>query len=119
MHCGSNKAQILREERQPAQRLAERVKQVVLRAIHPATANRGGVARRNFPELFEPAKMIEPDVIAISRGPSQALNPPLITPRLHHVPAIQRVSPALSRLAKEIRRNSGHYLRIKISIQPK
>src|SRR3984885_10657244 len=117
MHGGSNVAQILREERQPAQGLAQFVKQVVARTIHPAPVDGRGIASRNLPKLIEAAKMVEPDVVAVLGRPAQALNPPLIASRLHHIPAVKGIAPTLSGLAEEIRRHAGNYVRLKVLIQ--
>src|SRR6478752_703935 len=108
MHLGCNETKILREERQPAQGFAQLQKEVVARALDPAAVYSGRIARGNFPELVEAAKMIEADVVAMVRGPAQALNPPLVAALFHHVPAIQGITPALSRLAEKVRGNAGH-----------
>src|SRR5215472_8472151 len=79
--------------------------------------NGRGIVRRNFPELVESAEVIEADVVAMLRRPAQALNPPFISGLLHYVPTVQRIAPALPRLAKEIRRNAGHHLRLKIVVK--
>src|SRR5581483_1953389 len=108
MHLGCNETKVLGEEWQPAQSFAQLQKEVVARAVNPAAVYRRNIARGNFPELVEAAKMIEADVVAVVRGPAQALNPPLVAALFHHVPAVQRIPPALSRLAEKIRWNAGN-----------
>ena len=76
-----------------------------------------GSARGNLPELIESAEVIEPDVVAVLRGPAQALNPPLVASRFHHIPAVKRIAPALAGLAEEIRRDAGNNLGLEIVIR--
>src|SRR5258708_31189894 len=68
---------------------------------------------------FPPSKMVEPDVVAVSRGPAQTVHPPFVSSFLHHIPAVKRISPALSRLAEKVGRHAGHYLRLQRFIQLK
>src|SRR5579863_1214613 len=110
MHFGSDVTEIFREKWQPAQGLAKFLKQVIARTINPAAIYRGRLGRRNLPELVEATEMIEPHVVAISRGPAQALDPPGIALGFHRVPAIKRVAPALPGLAEEVGRHAGHSL---------
>src|SRR5258708_14672599 len=70
MNLRRDVAKILRKKRQASESFAQLVKQVVSRTIHPATVNRGGIGRGNLPELVEPAKMIEADVVAVPRRPA-------------------------------------------------
>src|SRR5580704_848489 len=107
-----------REERQAPKRLAQFGKQIVSRTIHPSPVNRRRISRRNLPELIEPTKVIQSHVVAIPRRPPQPLNPPFISSRLHHVPAVKRISPPLPSLAEEIRRHAGHYFRLQVLLQP-
>ena len=107
VNFGSDVAEIFREKRQATERLAKFLEQVVTRAIHPAAVDGGGIGCRNFPELVEAAEMIEPHVIAISRRPAQALDPPGIASGLHRVPAVKRIAPALPGLAEKIWGDAG------------
>src|SRR5208283_3928669 len=61
--------------------------------------------------------MIETDVIEIERCPAQPIDPPGIAPFFHHVPAIERIAPALAFLAEEIRRHSSNDLGLKFRIE--
>src|SRR5580704_3517585 len=63
--------------------------------------------------------MVEPDVIRVPRCPSQALNPPFISLRLHHIPAVKRIAPTLTRLAEKIRRYARDHLGLEVFIQSK
>src|SRR5690349_5721836 len=76
-----------------------------------------GIVRGYLPELVESPEVIETDVVAILGSPSQPLHPPLVAPLLHHIPAVKGISPALSSLAKEIRRNSGHDFRFEVRVE--
>ena len=49
---------------------------------------------------------------------TQALDPPRHSPLLHHVPAIERISPPLPGCAEKIRRYARDYFRLAIRIQP-
>src|ERR1700733_13075670 len=61
--------------------------------------------------------MVEPDVIRVPRCPTQALDPPFISLRLHHIPAVKRIAPTLTRLAEEIRRYARDHCGLEIFIQ--
>src|SRR5271170_4979889 len=106
IHFRGDETKVLGKEWQPAQRLAQFDKQVVARTIDPAAIHSRRFAGRNLPELLEPAEVIEPDVVAVLRRPTQPLNPPLVAALLHHIPAVERIPPALSRLAEKIGRHS-------------
>src|SRR4030088_51006 len=88
MHLRRNVPQVLGEERQSAQSVAQRIKQVVARTIHPLAIYRRWVGSRDLPELIKSTKMVEPNVITILRCPSEPLDPPVVTAVLHHVPAV-------------------------------
>src|SRR5258706_9407136 len=118
MNLRRNVAEIFCKKRQASKSLAQLVKQIVPRTIHPTPVYRSGIGRGNLPELVEPAEMVDPDVVAVPRCPPQPLDPPLIAFRLHHVPAVQRISPALPRLAEEIGRDSRNHIGLEIFIQP-
>src|ERR1019366_4079615 len=98
-------AQILGKKREPAESFAHLVEQIVFRAIHPAAVDCGGLVGKNFRELEKAAEMIEPKVVKAAGGPAQAIDPPAVALRLHHVPPIERMAPALAVFAEEIR---GH-----------
>src|SRR5208282_923037 len=104
VHGRSDVAQILGKKRQSPQRLAQLQKQIIARTIDPPAIDRGRVRGRNLPELIESAKVIEADVVTVLRRPAEPPNPPVISLRLHHVPAVKRIPPALAGLDEEIRR---------------
>src|SRR6202140_2003128 len=63
--------------------------------------------------------MIEADVVKIMRDPSHTVDPPRISPLLHHVPAIKRVAPALTVFTEKIGRHAGNDFGIEVGIQTK
>src|SRR6266403_1180749 len=79
--------------------------------------NRGWFVCRNLPELGKSAEMIESDVVKIVRDPAHAVDPPRISLRLHHIPAIQRMAPTLTVFAEKIRRHAGDDLGIELRRQ--
>src|SRR5260370_718772 len=81
--------------------------------------NRSWFARRNLPELGKPAEMIEADVVKIIRHPAHPVDPPGISPLLHHVPAIKRIPRALTLCAEKIRRHAGDHFGIEVGLQTK
>src|ERR1700740_826491 len=101
MHFRRDVAQILSEERQAPESLAQLVEQIVPRTIHPSSVNCSRIGSWNFPELIESAEMIKAYVVTIPRRPSQPLHPPVVFSLLHHVPAIKRIAPTLSCLAEK------------------
>src|SRR4029077_13626242 len=117
MHFRRDVAKILREEWQAPQSLAQFTKQIVAWTVHPAPADRGWIGRRNLPELIEAAEVIEAYVVAVLCRPAQPPHPPVVPPRLHHIPAVKRITPALPRLAEEIWRNAGDHFGFQPLIQ--
>src|SRR5258708_38938616 len=109
VNIGRDVTEIVSEERQAAQGFPNGVEEIVTRTIHPGTIDRGWVGSRNFPEPIEAPKMIEPDVVAVARCPSQTLDPPFVARGFQPVPTVKRVAPALSSLAEKIRRHTGHH----------
>src|SRR5215468_5705536 len=104
MNLGCDIAQVLGEERQSAEGFAYFREQVISGPVDPAAVDGGRLAGVNLPELLEAAEVIEADVVALPGYSAEARDPPGISLLLHHVPAVQRVAPALSRLAEEVRR---------------
>src|SRR3954467_13774057 len=110
MDFGSDIAQIFSKEGQPPESLPQFDEQVIARTIHPSPAHRSRVSRGNLPELVEAAKVIQSDVIAVIGCPAQPLNPPFVAALLHHIPAVERIAPALSGGAEKIRRHPSYHL---------
>src|SRR5437899_5688852 len=79
--------------------------------------NRGWFARGNLPVLGKSAEMIEADVVKIARDPAHAVDPPRISLRLHHIPAIERMAPTLTVFAEKIWRHAGDDLGIEFRRQ--
>src|SRR5205823_10401786 len=78
VNVGGDVAEIFGEERQAAKFLAQLDEEIVARSIDPASAHGRGIAGGNLPELGEAAEMIEADVVAGVRGPTEPLDPPAI-----------------------------------------
>src|SRR4029077_2766432 len=119
MHRRRDVAEVFGEEGQSTQGLAQLEEQVVARAIDPAAIHGSWIGGGNLPELIEATEVIEAYVVAMLRGPAQALYPPLIAALLHDIPAIQRISPSLSGLAEKIGRNSSDHFGLQLAIQAK
>ncbi len=118
MNLRSDVAQIFRKERQSPKRLAQFSKQIVPRTIHPAPVNR---RRLRPPESPRTGRTRESDPVGRSRNsasPSASAESTTVPLRLHHVPAIKRIPPALPSLAEKIRRHARHHLRLQILLQP-
>src|SRR5271157_1286248 len=81
--------------------------------------NRGWFARWDLPKLRKPSEMIEADVVKIVREPAHTVDPPRISLLFHHVPAIQRIAPALAVFAEKIRRHAGDDFGIEFGVQMK
>src|SRR3979490_1124409 len=87
--------------------------------MDPAAMNRGWFACGNLPVLRKSAEMIDANVVKTMRDPSHAVDPPRISLRLHHVPAIKRMAPALAVLTEKIRRHAGADFGIEVGVQTK
>src|SRR6202158_2007913 len=81
--------------------------------------NRGWFVCRDFPVLRKSAEMIEADIVKIVRDPTHPLDPPGIALRLHHVPAIKRMAPALAVCTEKIWGHAGDDLGIEVGVQTK
>src|ERR1700692_2585097 len=81
--------------------------------------NRGWVVCWYLPELRKSAEMIEADVVKIMRDPSHTVDPPRISPLLHHVPAIKRMAPALAVFTEKIWGHAGDDFGIEGGVQTK
>src|SRR5216684_1672164 len=81
--------------------------------------NRGWFAFRNLPELRKSAEMIEADIVKIVSDPAHPVDPPRISLRLHHVPAIKRMTPALAVFAEKIWGHTGDDFGIEVGVQTK
>src|SRR5579885_2470650 len=117
MNIRRNVTQIFGKERQPTKFLLQLVEQLIAWPIHPAAVNGRFLVRGDFPELREPAEMIEPDQVAGLRRPAQALHPPFESAPTHYIPVVKRIAPALACCAKRVRRNSRYHLSLKILTQ--
>src|SRR6266446_2328899 len=117
VYVGRDVAKVFGKKRQPAKRVAKAIEQVVFGTVDPAAIDSRLFVSRNFPELRESTKMIEPDVIKVVSRPAQAVDPPGVALCLHHIPAIKRITPTLTGLAEKIRRHSGDDLRLPVRIQ--
>ena len=61
--------------------------------------------------------MIESDVVKIVRDPAHAVDPPRISLRLNHIPAIERMAPTLAVFTEKIRRHTSDDLGIEFRRQ--
>src|SRR5579872_6841214 len=86
--------------------MSERVKQIVSRPLRPMTIYRGLFCGRYLPVGFEPPKVIETNDVAGLKRPFHALNPPVVSALAEDIPSIQRIPPALSSCAEEVRRHT-------------
>src|SRR4051812_20398632 len=66
------------------------------------------LTRWNFPISLEASEVIKANDVAGCERPLHALNPPVVASLPQDVPAVERISPALPRLAEEIRWHSRH-----------
>src|SRR5207253_9905231 len=79
---------------------------IIAGTINRATVDGGRLTGGNLPELGESAKMVETDVVAGSRGPAEALQPPAIACGAKRVPVVERIPPALASGAEVIGRHA-------------
>src|SRR5260370_34496601 len=63
--------------------------------------------------------MIEADVVEIVRDPAHPVDPPRISPLLHHVPEIKRMAPAVAVFTEKIGRHAGDDFGIEVGVQTK
>src|SRR5207248_1722139 len=95
----SDRAQILRDEL----RGTEGLEQLRSRCGPPAAVLGGRLVGRHFPVAAETDEMVEADGVEARERLGEALQPPGETGSLQRLPVVERVAPALPRLAEEIR----------------
>src|SRR5690348_12051785 len=78
---------------------------------------RRGMTCRNLPAGGKSAEVIEANQIRLPKRRPRAIDPPTKSVRLHRVPSIQRISPALPGFRERIGRNSGNCFGVTIAIE--
>ena len=101
-------AEVLREQRQRAQRLVGRVEHPTSGALFPPATQGGLVAGRDGPVGREPPEVVQPDEVEQPEGPAQPLDPPRVAVVAQDVPAVERVAPQLAGRGIRIRRAARH-----------
>src|ERR1035441_1327450 len=102
----SDDAQIFGNDWQFAKCTLQCQKQIFSRTFDPAAVDRLFFVARYLPIRFKAAEVVEPHHIEHGEGCAKALDPPLISIGGQQVPAINRISPKLSRGAEIIGRHS-------------
>src|SRR4051812_40067472 len=75
-YVGRYQSEILGDEGQIAEGIAERYKQIVRWTVHPFSVNGSGFLRGNLPVLAEAAEVIEAHEVTRCGRPAHTLDPP-------------------------------------------
>ena len=105
---GRDQAEILGDDRLGPQRRGRGVEERAARAGHPAAMLGGGVGRRNLPGGREAAEVVDPEHVEQREGVPQPGDPPGVVLRRVHLPAVERIPPALPRLREVVGRHTRH-----------
>ena len=95
------------------------MKEILVWSFDPPAIHRSRFVSGNFPVGFESAEMVEANDVAHVEHPAHALDPPIVTTGLEHIPSIERIAPALSGLAEEVGRNTSDTDGLQIVIEVK
>src|SRR5262245_46401638 len=107
-HLVSDVAEVFGDDRQIAsvERAFDLLEKVGARPFLPPAVDRRSFARRDGPIFFKAAEMIKPEDVHRGERMAESLYPPTIAAFLHHVPAVNRITPQLARLTEVIRRDA-------------
>src|SRR5215813_1745649 len=107
-HLVSDVAEVFGDDRQVAfvERAFDLLEKVGARPFLPPAVDRRSFARRDGPIFFKAAEMIKPEDVHRGERMAESLYPPPIAALLRHVPAVNRITPQLARLAEIIRRDA-------------
>ena len=119
MHLGREKAQILRDDVMPADRLFDGLEKCRTGALAPDAFFRGLAGSPHAIVGFKAAEVIEAHDIELRAGMCHTADPPGIALLFVHVPAVERIAPELSRFGKRIRRTARHLDHVRFLIQIK
>src|ERR1700690_2957082 len=115
----SDNAEVLGDDRQSAEGVLQRAEEFFSWTLDPFSVHRGGLAAGNFPVSFEAAEVVEPDHIEERERSAEAIDPPLVSGRGEHIPAINRISPGLAGGAEVVGRNAGNDGRRAVRVEVK
>ena len=105
----SDHAEILGDERQLAELLANRFEQFPARRRNPLTALGSLIASGNLPARSETAEVVHAGDIDHGQRRAHTLDPPLEAVVLHALPVVKRIAPELSGFAEIVRRNTRNH----------
>src|SRR5271157_3593007 len=116
-NLGRNDAEIFGEDGQAAERCLHRLEKRRSRPFYPPAVDSGGGSAWDFVIGLESAKVVKADHVQHFKRTPEARYPPLESCLGVHVPAINRVAPALSRSAEVIRRNARNDARLAVGFE--
>ena len=114
---GRDHAEILGDDRSRSERRRHGVEELPAGARQPAAMLRCGMIARNLPVAGEAAEVVDPEHVDQREGVGEAGNPPVEALLLVDVPAVERIAPALTRLAEVVGRDAGHHCRPAASVE--
>src|SRR5437762_14360770 len=114
MNIRRDVSEVFGKKWQATEFLFQPVEEIISGTVNPAAIDCGRLAGRNLPELGEPAKVVQTDVVAGLGGPAEALQPPTIAVGANRIPVVEGIAPALACGAEVIRRHAGDDFRQEI-----
>ena len=117
LHGLREDAQVLGDDLRALRGLVDDVGELLARAFEPFAALGGFAFGGDRPVVDDADEVVDANHVEELRVGLHALAPPLKILLLHHVPAVQRVAPALALVGKCIRRYSGNVRRIAVDVQ--
>ncbi len=104
---GRDEAEVFRDERDGAEGFRETREKFRAGAFDPLAVDGGLFFRGDGPVGLEAAEVVEADDVVHGVGAADAIDPPVAVVLEQHIPAIERVAPALAGLAEVVGRNAG------------
>jgi hypothetical protein len=112
-----DRAEVLGDDRQVAERVARRLQERGA-GSGPVAALDGGLrARGDLPVALHADEVIDAQHVDLREHHAQALDPPLVAARRHHVPAVQRVAPELPGRAEVVGRHARDDRRLALRVE--
>jgi hypothetical protein len=93
------------------------VEQLVARPFRPAPLLRGWRLSRHLPGAPETNEVIEPESVESRQPVFETVDPPAVAAAAQPAPPVMWISPALARLAEEVRRYAGDDRRASLVIE--
>src|SRR5690606_18252509 len=117
LDVGGDHAQVLGHDGQPAQLAAQHLEQPAAGALDPAAPHGRRLVGGDLPVGGEAAEVVDTHDVDLRQRAPQPRDPPRVAARLVHVPAVERVAPALAGGREVVWRHAGDHRRAAVVVE--